>query len=283
MNFIKAELYKLSKLKKSYLAIIGMNLIPIIVLLITLYLITFKSEILKGSMGMGMMYSEKAKKAISLTFFAEIYSISLASLLFMSMIIGEMISKEFSSGTIKLLLTQPVKRCWLFFYKFSSLIIFYLISISIGYMIMLLNGLILYTVDHGFIKIVNFSSMWKIALTFIVLDISYIAFVSLIASFSPSIEITISLSIMVYIMMKIADAVLYAGNKVSAFGELAKKIAPYTYTNSTTVVNSYDKIKGYIEGLISTFPVNTDLLMMNGMYSLIFFLIGMVLFLRREN
>lgn len=148
---------------------------------------------------------------------------------------------------------------------------------------MLLNGLILYTVDHGFIKIVNFSSMWKIALTFIVLDISYIAFVSLIASFSPSIEITISLSIMVYIMMKIADAVLYAGNKVSAFGELAKKIAPYTYTNSTTVVNSYDKIKGYIEGLISTFPVNTDLLMMNGMYSLIFFLIGMVLFLRREN
>lgn len=285
MKFIKAELYKLSKLKKTYLALVGMNLMPIIILLISLYMVLFKHDLMKGSMGMSMMYSEKAKQLVTLIFFFEIFSISIASLLFMSLIIGELISKEFSSGTIKLLLTQPVKRSWLYIYKFASILLFYFLSVLTGYLIMALNGAIFYFVDKGFLGLLNYPAMLKVGLTFILLDISLIAYVSLVASFSPSIEVTISLSIVVYCMMRIFDGILMTGNKIQAFGEFAVKYAPYTYTNSAAAINpsNYEQIKDFIAGTSTAFPINTDLLFLNGGYTLLFFLAGMILFLKREN
>jgi len=284
MRFIKAELFKLRKLKKTYFALIAINMLPITFLFITLYLAIFKIGQLRQLISLTKIVKDKGVMSF---YFIETYSMSLAALIFVPIIIGELVAKEFSSGTIRLFLTQPVKRHVLYFYKFCAVLGFYLICILCGYFIIFLNGCVLYFVDKSIMSLLNYEALFKVSGLFIIFDISIISFVFLISSFVPTIETTISVSIFLYILMKLIDFLLSMAQSLNEkFGfkvvsPLISKLAPYTYTNTTSAVN-LKKLFAYLSGVTSTFPVETGYIFLNLLYTILFFLIGMWIFSKRE-
>ena len=118
ISIIRAEFYKLKKLKKFYAAFITVNLAPAFMLLVLG--IIYVKGLFYGVGVFAEFKKEITNKAIVGIFYSSLYYFSWLAWVYVMMMVGEIVSKEFSDGTMKMMFTRPITRLSIFAGKFIS-------------------------------------------------------------------------------------------------------------------------------------------------------------------
>lgn len=213
----------------------------------------------------------------SVTFLGEMYtSISLAMSLitiFSIMIAASIISSEFKSGTIKMLLTRPVARWKILLSKLVTTILISLALLLVSFLFSTLLNVLLFGMDNAKnVAVINGQFVYEDEITYIKFILykfgsllMMIIFAFMIGSLFSSSTLAVTLSLVIYLMK----------NTLTMF--LAKfKFAKYIwFTNDLSQYNPKDS--PIIEDLTLSFSLTVNIV-----YGIAFLLITFITFIKRD-
>jgi len=283
ISIIRAEFYKLRKLKKFYAAFITVNLAPAFMLLVLA--IIYVKGLFYGVGFIAEFKKEITNKAIVGIFYSSLYYFSWLAWVYVMMLVGEIVSKEFSDGTMKMMFTRPITRLSIFTGKFLSVLLFYIgmitsYMISLGVVVLSLKAVIGIRYEQFNLEPMIFI---KIFFAFVVIDISYISLVFMVGMLASSVGTTFSYSIYVSMFLMFLDGSLSFLKKINALDNFfTNLILDYSFIGTTWLL-SPDKMEKFVMGKEKAFPISFDKLASNFTYTIIFFIIAAILFSRRES
>lgn len=279
---IRGELYKMLRLRKTMMAVFGMSVASLGLFCFTLY-VWLKRPELFGRVAAVAATNASEARSLLLGFHLTLTSIfSLMTLFFMSLVIGELMGKESSQGTAKCLFLAPVWRWQVFFGKFIAVAALYGMAFLVD---MLIRGLTLGVLvwnERILAGVIRWSDVWKISAIYIVLDLSHLAYVFLVSILARSIEMTMVYSVIFYVAMMIGDFILFALRKLEMLGATMANLSAYTYTATCGAID-YDALRDWVQGARGQFPISTDMLGVNVLYTTAFLALGCWLYSRKED
>lgn len=279
---LRAELYKMLKLKKVYAALLTVALPPLFALLVLA--VVYVKGLLYGS-GILLEFNRgfTEKSLLGLFFFA-LKSFSWIAWIYLMILAGETVAKEFATGTMKTLLVQPVKRLSVFAGKFLSILAAYgaLLSVYLGLFAvcaaLLKTGFRADLAAHFPLAVAG-----KIFGAWLVIDLTWLALAFLVAGLATTVETTIYYNILVVMTLSLLDVALNVLRKVHALDDAASKfILEHGFIRSTGVLD-LDTMQQYITQPDAPFPARFDHLFANALWGGLFLALGALVFLRRET
>lgn len=279
---LRAELYKMMKLKKVYAALLTVALPPLFAL--GVLLVVYARGMFYGS-GILLDFNKGfTQKTLLGGFFFALKSFSWIAWIYLMILAGETVAKEFAAGTMKTLLVQPVKRLAVFAGKFLSLLVSYaaLLSLYLG----------LFAACAALMKVgfrADLASHFplgvagKIFGAWLVIDLTWLALAFLVAGLATTVETTIYYNILVVMTLSLLDVALNTLRKLGALQDEASRFILEHGFIRTTGVLDLETMQAYITGERAEFPAKFDHLFANALWGLLFLALGALVFLRRET
>ncbi|PKK90809.1 MAG: hypothetical protein CVV64_07985 [Candidatus Wallbacteria bacterium HGW-Wallbacteria-1] len=280
LRAFRTELYKLFRQKRTYLAILGMNLLSMLVLV---FGIVARIWALMSGAGFNLA----TYLAMGDTWVRDLVSVQLIFMtifsgLFLSLIWGEMVSKEFRDQTIRLSLMGPVSRLQLFAAKTSVAFLLMVVTIAVSMIFIFISLLLIHIGGKGIsgaIEIMSAAFTGRELLLFGGLNFFTMSFIGMVAAFSSGIETAIGLSAFTWMIMSFMDGLIGALNRTGDISGSLYEILRMSFTNSAhEILIRFSKTSG----LVTDLTIYGSELRALGVYSLIFLLLAAFLFCRRE-
>ncbi len=284
IGLIKYEFFKITRLKKAYFCVFGINFLPLMVL--TILGIFILKGLLYGFLGFTQQMFEKEFGTgimggiiILLNFF------SWSAWFFQTVLVGELISKEFENKSIKLMLLMPYTRLTIYLSKMMTTILFFMFNMLVYIALCGLIG-ILFQKMFGLMvfNAIDYPLMAKICGAYFTINFSYIALVFLISLFARSAETTMAFTIFSTFALKAIDGTIMLFGKFQIIPlYIADFFDQYAYLKTCEVIKS-QKIMEFINNPQKLeLPIAFDLLWANLIYSALFLTAGYLIFKGKEE
>jgi len=283
-GLIRYEIFKILRLKKAYFCVFGINFLPLMILLILgvfilkglLYgFIGFTQQMFEKEFGTGIM----GGIIILLNFF------SWSAWFFQTVLVGELISKEFENKSIKLMLLLPYNRLMIYLGKMFTTILFFIFNMAVYVALCGLIG-VLFQKMFGLMvfNVIDYPLLARLCGAYFTINFSYIALVFLISLFARSAETTMAFTIFSTFALKLIDTTIILFGKFAIIPQyIVDFFDKYAYLKTCEVIK-YDKIMAAINKPERfELPIAFDLLWANLIYSVIFLLIGYLIFKNKEE
>ena len=280
---LRAELYKMLKLKKVYAALLTVALPPLF-LLLTLGVIYVKEMFYGSGLLLKFVSGASTTKALLGLFFFGLKAFSWIAWIYLMILVGETVAKEFSSGTMKTLLVQPVKRLSVFAGKFLSILLAYAALLTVYLGLFLLAALFLRAGFYADLApFFPLETAGKILGAWLVIDLTWLALAVLVAGLATTIETTIYYNILVVMTLSLLDVTLNALRKAGALDDWLTRLILDRGFIRTTGVLDLETMHEYITRPDAPFPARFDQLFANALWGILFLALGALVFLRRET
>lgn len=272
------------RLKKVYFSVVGINFVPLLLLFI------FSVLILKGLLYGWVGIAEKLEHemvgtGVMVALTSLMATFSWFAWFFQTIIVGELISKEFENKSIKLMLLMPFSRLTIYFGKLAATVIFFVFNMAVYLVLLGALGILMQKVFYlNVFGLIDYPVLAKLCCAFFVVNFSYVAMVFLVSLFARSAETCFALYIFLTVVLKSIDGVVMLFGKLAIIpSEAASFVVKYSYLKSCEII-SYEKIGGFLEhGRYSELPITFDLLGVNMLYSMLFLYIGYIVFKKKEE
>lgn len=276
------ELKKIYRLRKAWAAALAVNLVPLFLLFI---LVVLWVKGLFSSTGMLLDFQqEMTRKSLLGAIFVALKTFSWIAWVFVMLLAGESIAREFHEGTIKLLFTAPLSRLSLFAGKFLAVVSFYLGLLASYLTFFGLAGLFL---QYGFRarlgEYIDFPGVGKILVAYLAIDLSYIALAFVLAALSSYVESTVFYNIITVLFLFLLDVsmnvLIKSGALTDGFSHMVHKL---NYMRTTGVL-ALEEMQNYITKDGQPFPVTYENLAANALWTCFFLIAAFWLFKRRDT
>ena len=280
MGILKAELDKVRRLGWTYLAILGMNAFSgaMFIIFLILYL---KSTALDDAARVSLEMERQAGTLLYFVFVTETWVFSFLGFFFFGILIGELVGREFESGSVGLLFMSPFTRLAVFGAKLVSVLFVYFISLALNLSILSATVWILSRVHSVFLRLLDPALLFKLLGAQVLIDISWIALMFLLSTMSHGVASTMAYTIFVYFSLLFVDTIIWLGAQFQFIGPWLVKAGAFTFTNSCRVLDSHHVTK-YFTRQIPEFPLAFNLLGLNLAYTFAFLLLAAYAFSKRE-
>jgi len=280
MGLIKAEFAKIYRAGWTYAVIIGMNSFSIV--LFGIFMLLFlKSTAIDDAARLSSDYAMQAMPFVYFIYMLESGVFSFLSFFLMAIYIGLIIGREFENGSIELFILSPYRRVQIFLAKIFSIFIVYFAALLVNVIIRGIVVMIINSVHPSFSEFLQSDVLLQIFAVTVLTDLSWIAFVMLIGMLSNGVATTVIYSLIGYFSLVVVDIVFVLGKHYEFLTKWQLKFADYTFTASGNVL-IIEELPKYVFGQISELPVSFELLSVNLLYGLLFFLLAGICFNYRE-
>lgn len=278
---LRAELLKMLALKKVYAALLTVALPPLFTL--GTLLVVYGQGLYYGT-GILLEFNRSlTEKTLVATFFLGLKTFSWIAWIYLMILVGETVAKEFAQGTMKTMLVQPVKRVTVYAGKALAVLLAYLALLAVYAGLFLVCAVMLKAGFRADLA-AHFpaGTAAKIFGAWLVIDLTWLALAVCIACMASSIETTIYYNILTVLTLNLLDVALRALRNLGALADPFSKAWLELGFVRTTGVLDFDTMQHYITGGTTVFPARFDHLAANAVFGLLFLLLGALLFLRRE-
>lgn len=271
------EVYKLSRQKKSLMALLGMNCIPVMTVVL-MFLVIGYGAVSKGTLNFSLLLGFVP------TWSRDLLNVHFAAFMamsgfFLAMFMGEIISREFSDGTIEAELLTPVTRLQVFLGKLAGIFFMYAVSLLAGLAVLgSVTGIYYYGRPGWFEGVARVFAPEEVGVV-LLCGLFMTTLTGAIAAFASSIEACMGYAVSASIFMGMADAAVEVFRNTGDLSAGTYEILKYSFTRAmisvVEILASSETGAGVIVQL--KHPI-TSL----AVHSLVFMLIGYAFFRARE-
>lgn len=278
---LRAELLKMYALKKVYAALLTVALPPLFTL--GTLLVVYGQGMYWGS-GILLEFNKAlTQKTLLASFFVGLKGFSWIAWIYLMILVGETVAKEFSTGTMKTLLVQPVKRVSVYAGKFLAVLFAYLLLLTVyAGLFAACAALLKVAFRADLASHFPLETAGKIFAAWLVIDLTWLALAFCIACLATTIETTIYYNLLTVMFLNLLDVSLKA---LRGVGALADPVSAFLLERGfirTTGVLDFETMQRYLTGATAEFPAKFDHLAANALWGCLFLLLGALLMMRRE-
>ena len=280
MNLLRVELKKLLHLGWSYLAVLGMNAFSAAMLFIFVIL-HLKSTALSDAAKVTMQMKQQAGGLLYFVFVTEAWVFSFLGFFLLGILIGELLGREFESGSLSLLFLSPYTRFQIFGAKFLAVLIVYFLALGLNLCIQGATVFLFSRVHSVFFEIIEVGVLVKLLASQVLIDLSWIALMFLLSSLSRGVASTLAYTLSLYFFFLLWDSIVWLGEQFEFLSPMLVKIGAFSFTNSCRIIDT-GALRQYFSNQRGDFPLAMNLMGLNLFYTLIFLLLAAWAFSRRE-
>lgn len=283
IQLVRFELEKLFSQRKAWISVVCMNMVGLGVL--GLLLIPPVADSIRRSaaaaLAAGFVEAEAARRMLAMLAVGWAQVFSFLALIFLALVAGALIADEFGTGSIQVLMVAPVSRAQVFAAKVAAAASFYFLAWGSGLVLLGCAYVRLKNLDPSFALDLTTLPLGRTLACYAVVDLSMLAFFLLAACVTTGEGTAFVVGIGGYLGLLFLDALLFLADQLEVLPGFVADLAAYTFTRTAGVID-FDAAYGYVSGDQPNFPLRTDLLGANVLWTAALLALAYQVFRRRE-